>query len=154
MVSWIPEYSSQKCHDLKMQRELKLSVKGVHPSCFILRNIEFLHQSSCTMRPHDVIHLNCWSNTGSRCMCVVKYHSVLSPRRVYFTSQSDPFCDFKEGFQEEAADRGWTFTFTFHRSRVHATAERRLPRASFEVRPQSRQCLYSSSTSLTSAWSV
>lgn len=45
---------------------------------------------------------------------------------VYFTSQSDPFCDFKEQFQEEAVDRGWTFTFTFHRSRVCAAAERRL----------------------------
>lgn len=76
----------------------------------------------------------------------VKYNSILFYICLYFTSQSDPFCDFKEGFQEEAADRGWTFTFTFHRSRVRATAERRLPQSHFEVSSQSRQCLHSSST--------
>lgn len=67
---------------------------------------------------------------------------------VYFASQSYPFGDFKEWFQEKAVDRGWTFTFAFHRSRVCATAERRLPRPHFEVSPQSRQCLHSSGTLL------
>lgn len=58
--------------------------------------------------------------------------------------QSDPFSDIKERIQEEAVESGRAFTFPFHRSR--ATAERRLPQAHFEVSPQSRQCLHSSST--------
>lgn len=85
-----------------------------------------------------------WKTHGLHLLCQTQ--SALPYRCVHFTSQSSPFCDFKARSQEEAADRGWTFIFAFHRSRVRASAERRLPQPHFEVSPQSRQCLHSSST--------
>lgn len=102
------------------------------------------------IRHHNTITLKLWKKHGQHVpvRCQMRFYSVLFYIRVYLTSQSYPFCDFKEWFREEAADRGWAFTFTFHWSGVRATAERRLPQAHFEVRPQSRQCLHSSGTLL------
>ena len=100
------------------------------------------------IRHHNTITLKLWKKHGRhvRARRPMRFCSVPVYIRVSLASQSYPFCDFKEWFREEAADRGWAFTFAFHWSGVRATAERRLPQAHFEVRPQSRQCLHSSGT--------